>query len=151
MFYTHGCIFCGSNAHNSSLEITIQRFILSKAHFKSVLWVKTHWFWRQDDFLSYIDFSSKLIMYGLLLVLRQHFLNVYVVFRIRRSIQNTLEIKFDVARTEYVCERSGARLKISSFLMKWIKSEEINFLMYFNGFQCSCQCALRWALMFSGS
>ena len=63
MFYTHGCIFYGPNTHNSSVEIAIQRFILPKSPFKSVLWVKTHRFWRHNDFQSYIDFSSKFIMY----------------------------------------------------------------------------------------
>ena len=48
MFYTHGCIFYDPNPHNSSLEITIRRLIFSKSPFKSVLWVKTHTFWRHD-------------------------------------------------------------------------------------------------------
>ena len=63
MFYTHGCIFYDPNANNSSLEIAIERFVFSKSPFKSVLWVKTHSFWRHNDFQSYIGFSSKLIMY----------------------------------------------------------------------------------------
>ena len=63
MFYTHGCMFYDPTAHNSSLGITIRRLIFSKSSFKSVLWVKTYTFWRHDDFQSYLDFSSKLIIY----------------------------------------------------------------------------------------
>ena len=63
MFYTHGCIFYDPNLHDSSVEITVRRLIFSKAAFKSVLWVKTHTFWRYDEFQSYFDFSSKLIIY----------------------------------------------------------------------------------------
>ena len=63
MFYTHGCIFYGPNTHNSRLEKTIELFIVSKSLFKSVLWVKTHSFWRHNDFQGYNDFSSKLTKY----------------------------------------------------------------------------------------
>ena len=149
MFYTHGCIFYDPNLHDSSLEITVRRLIFSKAPFKSVLWVKTHTFWRHEEFQNYLDFFSKLIIFWILLVLLQTFLNIYVVFSIRRSIQNTLERNSDVTRTDYACVRNGAHGRTRSMFMKWVKSREIHFFLNFSDLQRSWQRAPRWAPMFS--